>query len=241
MSMPVTAPDPAARIARFSVFDLDPRTGELRKRGVRVHLQEQPFQILAMLLEHEGDLVTRDELKQRLWSGPVFVDFEQGLNNAIAKIRAALGDSAERPRFVETLERRGYRFIAAVEWVTAGTPRSPAAPGAPARPAAAFVRLVTDGRTIVLTEGGHSVGRDPDASLWIDSAVISRHHARIVVRDGHVTIEDVGSRNGTFVNGERLGTACPLKDGDELRFGTVPFFVRISFGLTGTAPVDDRE
>ena len=89
--MPVTLSSSPVRIVRFGVFELDSRTGELRKRGTRIHLQDHPFQILAMLLERAGDLVTRDELIRQVWSDSVFVDFEQGLNNAIAKIRMALG------------------------------------------------------------------------------------------------------------------------------------------------------
>ncbi len=232
------SPSPA-RIARFGVFDLDPRTGELRKRGTRVHLQEHPFQILATLVERAGDLVTREELKRRLWSDSVFVDFEQGLNNAIAKIRIALGDSAESPRFVETLERRGYRFIASVEWVAAGPHLPPASSGQPSHAVATLVRLVTDGKTVALAEGAHIIGREPTASLWIDSALISRQHARIVVRDGYVAIEDLGSRNGTFVNGERLVAPVALKDGDEVRLGSVPVSIRISSGTTRTMPADE--
>jgi DNA-binding winged helix-turn-helix (wHTH) protein len=235
----VTEPAPPARLARFGVFDLDTRTGELRKRGTRIHLQDHPFRVLAMLLERAGDLVTRDELIRRVWSDSVFVDFEQGLNNAIAKIRMALGDSAESPRFVETLGRRGYRFIASVEWVTRGHQTALARPGTPPHPAATAVRLVMDGRAIALAEGSHTIGRDPAAALWVDSALISRQHARIVVREGRVTIEDLGSRNGTFVNGERRTTAGPLNDGDEIRLGSVPVSVRISSGMTGTMPAGD--
>ena len=99
---------------RFGVFELDLRTGELRKRGLRIRLQEQPFQVLAMLLEKPRELVTREELRQRLWTADTFVDFDHGLNKAINKIRGALGDSAASPRFIETVARRGYRFIADV-------------------------------------------------------------------------------------------------------------------------------
>jgi TolB-like protein/DNA-binding winged helix-turn-helix (wHTH) protein/Flp pilus assembly protein TadD len=99
---------------RFGVFELDPRAGELRKHGVRVRLQEQPFQVLAMLLEHSGEVVTREELKKKLWPADTFVDFDHGLNKVINKIREALSDSAESPRFVETVARRGYRFLADV-------------------------------------------------------------------------------------------------------------------------------
>src|SRR5882762_5035978 len=110
---------------RFGVFELDPRAGELRKHGLRVRLQEQPFQVLAMLLEHPGEVLTREELQRRLWPADTFVDFDHGLNKAISKIREALGDSAESPRFVETVARRGYRFLAEVKVADAASVLSP--------------------------------------------------------------------------------------------------------------------
>jgi TolB-like protein/DNA-binding winged helix-turn-helix (wHTH) protein/Flp pilus assembly protein TadD len=100
---------------RFGVFEMDLRAGELRKHGLRIRLQEQPFQVLAILLEHPGEVVTREELQRKLWPADTFVDFDHGLNKAINKIREALGDSAESPRFVETVARRGYRFLADVK------------------------------------------------------------------------------------------------------------------------------
>lgn len=109
--------------ARFGPFEMDLRAGELRRHGVRIRLQTQPFQILEMLLERPGEVVTREELRQALWPGDTFVDFDHGLNNAINRLRAALGDSAESPRFLETLPRRGYRFIAAVESMPSAAPR----------------------------------------------------------------------------------------------------------------------
>jgi TolB-like protein/Tfp pilus assembly protein PilF len=102
----------SSQIIRFSTFELDVHAGELRKQGVKIKLQEQPFQILAMLLEHPGQLVTREELRGRLWPSDTFVDFDHGLNKAINKLREALGDSAENPRLIETLAKRGYRFLA---------------------------------------------------------------------------------------------------------------------------------
>jgi len=100
---------------RFGVFELDLQAGQLRKHGLRVRLQEQPFQVLAMLLDHHGEVVTREELQKKLWPVDTFVDFDHGLNKAINKIREALGDSAASPRFVETVSRRGYRFLADVK------------------------------------------------------------------------------------------------------------------------------
>jgi cholera toxin transcriptional activator len=108
-------PQNHSRVARFGVFELDLSAGELRKSGVKLRLQEQPFQVLALLLERAGDVVTREELQQKLWPSDTFVDFDHSLNTAINKVREALGDSASSPRYVETLARRGYRFIAPVQ------------------------------------------------------------------------------------------------------------------------------
>src|SRR5881628_136887 len=102
------------RVLRFGVFELDQRSGELRKEGLRVRLQEQPLRILEALLDARGEPVTREALRQRLWPDETFVDFDSGLNRAINRLRVALGDEADNPRFIETLERRGYRFIAPV-------------------------------------------------------------------------------------------------------------------------------
>src|ERR1700756_4698114 len=105
----------SAQIIRFGVFEVDLQTGELRKNGAKVPLQGQPFQVCAILLEQSGALVTREELRQKDWPADNFVDFDHALNTAITKIRLALGDDADNPRFVETLPRRGYRFIAPVD------------------------------------------------------------------------------------------------------------------------------
>jgi len=114
--MPTPRPIPERRsTVRFGVFELDLVAGELRKSGVRIRIQEQPFQVLALLLERPADVVTREELRQKLWPADTFVDFDHSLNTAINKLREALGDSASSPRYVETLARRGYRFLAPVE------------------------------------------------------------------------------------------------------------------------------
>ena len=105
----------SSRVARFGLFELDLSAGELRKSGVKLRLQGQPFQVLALLLERAGEVVTREELQQKLWPSDTFVDFDHSLNTAINKVREALGDSAASPRYVETLARRGYRFIAPVQ------------------------------------------------------------------------------------------------------------------------------
>lgn len=103
-----------SRVVRFGLFEVDPQEGELRKSGLRIKLQDQPFQILTMLLERPGETLTREELRKRLWPADTFVDFDHSLNSSIKKLREALGDDSENPRFIETLHRRGYRFIAPV-------------------------------------------------------------------------------------------------------------------------------
>src|SRR5207248_6884208 len=107
-----TTQTPAVR--RFGAFEVNLQLGELRKNGMRMRLSGQPLQILAVLIEHPGEVVTREELHSKLWPADTFVDFDHGLNNAVARIREVLDDSSETPRYVETLPRRGYRFIAPV-------------------------------------------------------------------------------------------------------------------------------
>jgi TolB-like protein/tetratricopeptide (TPR) repeat protein len=156
---------------RFGRFELDLRARELRKDGVRIRLQDQPFELLAMLLERPADVLTRDELRGRLWPDGTFVDFEHGLNAAVKRLRAVLGDNAEHPRFVETLPRRGYRFIGSVErldgdgWhqgemvsmtatVASGTPGAPGAPGTKRRLAVLpFTCMSDDAGHEYFTEG----------------------------------------------------------------------------------------
>jgi TolB-like protein/DNA-binding winged helix-turn-helix (wHTH) protein/Flp pilus assembly protein TadD len=112
----MSTPAPTSnRIIRFGAFEADLRTGELRKHGTRIKLQDQPFQVLVMLLDHPGELITREEIQRKLWPADTFVDFDHSLNTAIRRLRDALSDSADTPRFVETLPRRGYRFIGQVE------------------------------------------------------------------------------------------------------------------------------
>lgn len=195
-------------IVRFDPFEVDLETGELRRAAAKVRLQEQPFQILAMLLERAGDLVTREELRQRIWPDAVFIDFEHGLNKAVNKLRKALGDVAERPSFVETLPRRGYRFIAPVERLGVKRPR------------AAF-RVLYEERSIALAPGWNLIGRDAAATVLVDASSVSRRHARILVSADGVCIEDLESKNGTFVRERRVKAPTPLADGDVIRVGTV--------------------
>jgi DNA-binding winged helix-turn-helix (wHTH) protein len=133
---------------RFGIFEVDLASGELRKQGVKIKLQEQPFQALVALIERPREVVTRDELQKRLWPADIAVDFDRGLNKAINRVREALGDDADNPRFIETLPQRGYRFLAQVETARVEPPLSPPASETPPSPpppsppdaAARFVR-----------------------------------------------------------------------------------------------------
>ena len=149
-----------ARVLRFGIFELDTQSGELRRHGQKIRLPDQSFQILRLLLDRSGEVVTREELRKHLWTSETFVDFDVGLNSAIRKLREALDDSAENPRFVETLPRRGYRFIASVQSATTEQMPEPVAgatPRASARPrwiAGGLVLAVTIATLVVAYERG---------------------------------------------------------------------------------------
>src|SRR6516162_1274964 len=113
----------ALAVRRFGAFEINLQSRELRKNGIRMRLSGQPFQVLAVLIERAGEAVTREELQSKLWSADTFVDFDHGLNNAVARIREVLDDSSDTPRYVETIPRRGYRFIGTLGRCSAGCGR----------------------------------------------------------------------------------------------------------------------
>jgi DNA-binding winged helix-turn-helix (wHTH) protein len=195
---------------RFSEFEFEPRGGELRRDGQRVAIQDQLLIVLEMLIGRAGSLVTREELCARLWPD-AFIDFDNGLNNAISRLRTALHDSAAEPRFIETLGRRGYRFIAPVEPVEA----SPASP-------AVRAWLIGETGRVALVAGDNILGRRDENVLELPSSTVSRRHARITI-DEHAFIEDLGSKNGTFVGSRRVTRAVKLSEGDSVRFGSLTF------------------
>ena len=134
--MPVMTETNPARRYRFGVFEADSTTGELRRKGVRIKLHSQPFQVLVMLLERPGELLTREEISRELWPDGTFVDYEHGVNSAVNRLRDALGDKANNARFIETLARRGYRFVAPVERIPMNGDSSTATPALRPREAA---------------------------------------------------------------------------------------------------------
>jgi len=139
----MSSPGRSSGVVRFDVFEVDLRAGELHKAGHRIKLQVLPFQALVMLLERPGEVVTRKEFEKRLWPGDTFVDFDHSLNTAIKKLRQALGDNKETPRFVETLPKRGYRFIGKPEHMAATLPAKTLAPSSGV---GQLARLCTDGK-----------------------------------------------------------------------------------------------
>jgi len=169
---------PASRLLRFDNFELDVRAAELRKGGVKLRLQGQPIQVLAALLNSAGELVTREELRTQVWPAETFVDFDHSLHNAVARIREVLGDSAGTPRYIETLPRRGYRFIRTVERVgveeplpSAPTEPAPETPVAPARSKsrtiliAALLMIVVIAALLVLVSNlSHRAAATPSVS-----------------------------------------------------------------------------
>jgi DNA-binding winged helix-turn-helix (wHTH) protein len=209
------------RLLRFGSFEADLTTRELKKMGVPVAVPPQPFDILAILLERPGMLVTRQELRARLWPDAVFVDFDHGLNKAVSKLREVLGDDGAKPRFVETLPRRGYRFITPVS----SQSMEIAGP-------VTVARLLYEGRTAALSPGAHVVGRDKRSAVYLDSPSVSREHARVTVSADAASIEDLDSKNGTRVNGKEILGVTGLEDGDQIQIGLITLTFRNNQGTS---------
>jgi TolB-like protein/DNA-binding winged helix-turn-helix (wHTH) protein/Tfp pilus assembly protein PilF len=184
MALPVAS----TRIVRFGVFEVDLKACELRKHGFRIKLAEQPFQVLAFLLERPGEIVTREELRDRLWPGDTFVDFDHGLNNAVMRVREVLLDSSEHPRYVETVPRRGYRFVAPVE-ETSVPPPVPATielVGGSTSPASAASKPAL----------AHTISEHPNVPRWFTSRLAAAI-AIVVVGLAALLVFAIHARNVT--------------------------------------------
>ncbi len=215
----------------FGSFLLDLETRELRNGGTAVQLSPKAYQLLEVLVANRPKALSKAALQEQLWPETFVV--EKNLVNLIAEIRAALGDDATHPQFIRTVHRFGYAFREPSE-LAAHRHMIP-------RPDARF-RLVWAGGRATLTDGEHVLGRDPDLELFLDSRDISRRHARIRIIGDEATIEDLESKNGTFVAERRLETVTPLADGDSIRIGSVELtFTAIrSRGSTETERGIDR-
>jgi DNA-binding winged helix-turn-helix (wHTH) protein len=207
---------------RFGECVLDSDTRELLVRGSPVHLSPKGLQFLELLLQNRPRALSKTELHEKLWPGTFVSDGT--LTSLLAEVRAAIEDEAREPRFVKTLHRFGYAFSGPAEEIR---PRRRAA-----APRFAY-RLFWGPREISLEEGETILGRDRDATAFIDHTSISRKHARIVIGGDSATVEDLQSKNGTFVRGEKLGAPVPLTDGDELKLGSVAMTFRV-FPLSGS-------
>ena len=203
------------------VFDSDTR--EVVRRGKAVPLSPKAFQLLDALIRERPKAISKERLHEELW--PATFVSDANLANLVADLRAALGDDAKHPHILRTVQRFGYAFTADVERVASAASLS----GGPT----AVFKLIWGDREIALKEGENILGRDETAVAWIDVYSVSRHHARVALSGESATLEDLGSKNGTFLRGKKLQGPAPLQDGDEIRVGTVLMtFRRFSAGVS---------
>ena len=210
---------------RFGRFALDYGTRQLLADGREIRLSPKALELLTILLQHRPRAVSKADLQERLWPS-TFVE-ETNLAGLVAEIRRALGDSATEPAYVRTVHKFGYRFVVDVVERDAEAAAQPAGPQ---------LSVTFENRRSLLLDGANVIGRAPDATIVCDAAGVSRHHARIVVANGAATIEDLGSKNGTFVQGERVASTA-LSDGDEIRLGAARLTFRIESPLEPTDTV----
>ena len=180
----------------FGEYCFDSERRELSSGSRAIHLTPKALQLLSLLIRDRPKVLSKQEIYDELWPG-TFVE-ESNLSVLVAEVRSALGDAARRPRFIKTDHGYGYGFI--------GETASPS-----------IVRLRYGAREFELLDGVNIVGRGPEAAIRLNAPGISRNHARIIVRGGRATIEDMGSKNGTYVGGTRVDASRELKDGDEIR------------------------
>jgi DNA-binding winged helix-turn-helix (wHTH) protein len=217
---------------RFGPFVLDPGTRQLRREGREVRLTPKAWELLELLVRSRPRAVSKTAIKQRLWP-----DAHVGagsLTVLVAEVRTALEDDARRPTWIRTVFRHGYAFAGeASDEATAHRPEVASSQPAP--------RVVWGRRVLPLVEGENVLGRDEEVGLRIDAAGISRRHALIRVLGGEGTLDDLGSKNGTYVGGKRINGPVPLRDGDVFVLGEVALVFRTSpfVGSTATVPKAD--
>ena len=209
---------------RFGDWVFDAETRELRGSGGPVHLSPKAFDLLGALLEKRPRALSKQEIRDRLWPRTFVSD--SNLARLVKEVRRALGDRVRPPAYVRTLHTFGYAFCGEV------VEAPPSARESPAREL--DCRLTWGAHESRLEAGEHVIGRLADATPWIESATVSRRHARIVVAGGAATLEDLGSKNGTFLRGERLEGLAALADGDEIRLGSALLTLRIVLAADST-------
>ncbi len=192
----------------------DPVRREVTRGGESVHLSPKAFELLGVLLEHRPRALSKDELFTRLW--PDSFVTEASLAGLVAEIRREINDDARDPRYLRTVHGYGYAF-------SADGVRAAADDGG-------VYRLIWGVREVPLSGGENVLGRESTAAVSIDDATVSRHHARIVIDRGRAVLEDLGSKNGTWLRGSRIATSQALSDGDQIRIGSVPMTFRCFSG-----------
>ena len=207
----------------FGGMTFDADTRQLLRGGAEVHLSPKAFELLRVLVDNRPRALSKNELHEHLW--PATFVSEATLASLIAEVREALGDPARQSRFIRTAHRFGYAFC--------GDER-PVAAAAPPIELTSFCWLLKDGRRLPLRPGENILGREDDG-IRIDSATVSRRHARISVSGAEALLEDLGSKNGTFVQGVRVLAPVRLNDGDEVRTGAVLFRFRMTGPKGATA------
>ena len=203
---------------RFSQFVLNTGTRQLLTGDRDVHLSPKAYELLLLLIEQRSRALSKNELQDRLW--PATFVGETNLATLVAEIRRAFGESAQDAKILRTVHRFGYRFVDDVAEV--------APPAGGAILPAPDMYLATVDQRYPLAQGTAVIGRARDAAIRVDSGGVSRHHARIVVSGGEATIEDLGSKNGTFIDGHPISEACGLRDGSEIRIGPVSFTFKVA-------------
>jgi len=196
---------------RFGPFVLDPDTRELLRAGVPVPLSPKAFELLSLLVAHRPKAMAKSDLQDRLWPNTFVV--EKNLANLVGEIRDALGDDSSNPQYIRTVHRFGYAFR--------DVPAGIAARPSPRAPGSVSYQIRWEHSRERLEEGEHVLGRDPDAGVFLNHPGVSRQHARIVISAAQATIEDIGSKNGTFVGEERVDGVRVLRDGDVVGIGSV--------------------
>jgi DNA-binding winged helix-turn-helix (wHTH) protein len=218
------------RVFRFSAFELDVGAYQLRRAGEPLKLERLPMELLTVLVRQAGSLVDRDEIHRALWGTGVHVDRDAAINTAVRKLRHALGDDPQRPELIETVVGKGYRFIAAVE---RNEQRPPSL--------AMLVRVLRRGsQEFPLSEGQNLIGRDSHAAVHLDHPSVSRRHAMVRIEGAKATLEDLASRNGTFLEGRRVTGVVELQHGAVLGVGPLTLtFAKLS-AAASTLPLSDH-
>jgi len=207
----------------FGDFTYDSEVRELLRGGDAVRISRKAFDLLGELLAHRPRARSKQELFEKLW--PATFVTEATLASLIRELRQALGDRPRAPRFVRTIHGYGYAFCGSVvgDGVGSGEGES------------LVFRLQLGRREVSLRQGENYLGRTREAVLWVASPTVSRRHARVVLEGGRAVLEDLGSKNGTFLRGERLTAPAPLEDGDEFEIGSVSIRLRVFRGAEPTA------